>query len=186
MRFTCSTRPRAVRRVAPDRATQEFAGYGGYGYCRSHSRFFWGFRLYLLCAPDGLPIAFALFPANLPERDCARMLLEREHLDGYTVLADKGFAGEEFEHWISAHGAQLIRPDRRDEPPRFGSLGHVRQWIESVFASCKGQLGLERHNARTLQGLAVRIALRLLALAAAIHHNHRIGRPGRHLAAYAY
>ncbi len=38
----------------------EFAGIAGYGYCRSHSRYFWGFRLYLLCASDGTPIAFEI------------------------------------------------------------------------------------------------------------------------------
>jgi hypothetical protein len=53
-----------------------------------------------------------------------------------------------------------------------------------VFWTCKGQLGLERHNARTLPGLAARIALRLLALAAGIWHNHNTGQPARHLAAY--
>jgi hypothetical protein len=34
----------------------EFAGYAAYGYCASHSRYFWGFRLYLLCASDGMPV----------------------------------------------------------------------------------------------------------------------------------
>jgi hypothetical protein len=29
----------------------------GYGYSRSHSRWFWGMRLHLLCAPDGTPRA---------------------------------------------------------------------------------------------------------------------------------
>src|SRR3990172_1312020 len=33
----------------------QLAGHAGYGYCASHSRYFWGFRLYLLCAPDGMP-----------------------------------------------------------------------------------------------------------------------------------
>src|SRR5947207_11412188 len=51
----------------------EFAGIAAYGYCRSHSRYFWGFRLYLLCASDGTPIAFELAPANAPsERSRAR------------------------------------------------------------------------------------------------------------------
>lgn len=36
----------------------EFAGSAGYGYCRSHSRWFWGFRLYLMCAGDGMPIGW--------------------------------------------------------------------------------------------------------------------------------
>ena len=164
----------------------EFAGVAAYGYCRSHSRFFWGFRLHLLCASDGTPIAFELAPANAPEREVAREMLERVSLAGYTVIADKGFAGAEFERFMRLRGATFLRPDRKDEEPRFGSLGAVRQWIESVFWTCKGQLGLERHGARTLPGLCARIGMRLLALSAGLWHNWQIGDPGRHLAAYGH
>jgi hypothetical protein len=164
----------------------ELAGSAGYGYCASHSRYFWGFRLYLLCAPDGMPIRFELFPANLGERDGARQMLEGLDLDGYTVLADKGFAGEEFEAFMADLDANFLRPDRKDEPIRYGALGAIRQWIESVFWTCKGQLTLERHGGRTHTGLAARVALRLLALAAALWHNQLIGQPGRQLAAYTH
>lgn len=164
----------------------EFAGHAGYGYCRSHSAYFWGFRLYLLCAADGTPIAFELAPANAPEREVAEEMLERVPLAGHTVIADKGFAGEQFERFMANRGARFLRPDRKDERRRYGSLGAVRQWIESVFWTCKGQLGLERHGARTLPGLGARIALRMLALAAGLWHNHEIGDPGRHFAAYGY
>jgi hypothetical protein len=162
----------------------EFAGVAGYGYCRSHSRYFWGFRLYLLAACDGTPIAFELAPADAPEREVAREMLERVPLAGQVMIADKGFAGREFEAWIADRGATFLRPDRKDEEPRYGSLGRVRQWIESVFWTCKGQLGLERHGARTLPGLCARVGLRLLALAAGLRHNAQIGEPGRSFAAY--
>ena len=90
------------------------------------------------------------------------------NLDGYTVIADKGFAGNEFEALISQLGGRLLRPDRKDEPTRFGSLGGIRQWIESTFNTLKDQLSLERHGARTLPGLITRIGRRLLTLAAAL------------------
>jgi DDE family transposase len=79
----------------------EFAGHAGYGYCRSHSAYFWGFRLYLLCASDGTPIAFELAPANAPEREVAEQMLDSVPLAGYTVVADKGFAGAEFERFMA-------------------------------------------------------------------------------------
>jgi hypothetical protein len=164
----------------------ELAGQAGYGWCGSHSRHFWGFRLYLLCAPDGMPIAFELAAANIGERVVAAEMLRRVDLDGYTVMADKGFAGEEFEHIINAMGARFLRPDRKNEPHRHGSLGAVRQWIESVFWTCKGQLTLEAHGGRTIEGLCTRIALRLLALAAGLVHNQQIGHPGRHFVAYGH
>jgi len=173
----CAASRETVRRSA-------LAGHGAYGYCRSHSRWFWGFRLYLLCAPDGLPIGFEFAPANTPERAVAAELLERVLTGGEVVIADKGFAGAEFEAHVRSLGAELLRPDRKDERPRFGSLGGVRQWIESAFDTLKGQLSLERHGGRTLAGLVSRVARRLLALTAAILHNWELGEPGRRLTAY--
>ena len=43
----------------------DLAGWAEYGYCASHSRWFWGLRLHLVATPAGLPIAFAL-PARKP------------------------------------------------------------------------------------------------------------------------
>lgn len=162
----------------------EFTGHATYGYCASHSRYFWGFRLYLLCASDGMPIAFELAPANAPEREVAAEMLARVELVGYTVIADKGFAGEEFESLMAEFGAIFLRPDKRNEKPRFGGLGVIRQWIESVFDTFKGQLSLERHGAHTMSGLVTRVAQRLLSLAAGLWHNWEIGSPGRSLIAY--
>ena len=111
-------------------------------------------------------------------------MLARVELDGYTVIADKGFAGEEFETLMRELHAIFLRPDRQHEPARFGKLGSVRQWVESIIDTIKGQLSLEQHGAHTMPGLFTRIAQRLLALAAALWHNWNTGQPGRHLTAY--
>ena len=162
----------------------ELAGHAAYGYCRSQHRFFWGFRLLLICAPDGLPIGFDLVAANVPERVAAAKILRRLPLACRTIVADKGFAGADFEALVNDLGGRLLRPDRKDEPHRHGALGAVRQWIESVFDTLKGQLSLERHGARTMPGLIARIAIRLLALAAALRHNQLAGTWNRSLIAY--
>jgi hypothetical protein len=80
----------------------DLAGYAGYGYCAAHSRFYWGFKLYLLAAPDGMPIAWCLADPKIGERDVGLDLItiavETGRLPpGSTVLADKGFAGREIE-----------------------------------------------------------------------------------------
>src|SRR6185437_4167859 len=51
------------------------AGWAEYGYCASHSRFFWGLRLHLACTLQGLPIAFALTGAKADERETLLDLL---------------------------------------------------------------------------------------------------------------
>ncbi|MGA8333245.1 MAG: transposase [Solirubrobacteraceae bacterium] len=55
----------------------------------------------------------------------------------------------------------------------------IRQGIESIFWTLKDQLGLKRHNARSLHGLRARIASKLLALAAGVWLNHQLARPTR-------
>ena len=47
--------------------------------------------------------------------------------------------------------------------------------IESVNATFKGQLDLERHGGKTPAGVCARIAQRVLALTAAIWHNDALG-----------
>jgi len=156
----------------------------GYGYSRSHSRWFWGCRLHLACAPDGTPRAVALVAADRPEREVALTLLPRALRGGETVIADKGYAGRAFAAAVGRLGATLVRPMRADEPGAGPHLATIRQRIESVFWTCKDLLSLERHGARTPRGLFVRIGARLLTLAACISLNHRLGRPSRALADY--
>lgn len=156
----------------------ELAGHAAYGYCATHSRHFWGFKLYLLSAPDGMPIAFCLAPANIGEREVVAELLSGVDLDGYTVIGDKGLSGEEIEGLVAALGGVFLRPDRRDENPRFGSLGAIRQWIEAIIDQLKDQLSLERHGAHTMPGLTARVAQRLLAMGAVVWHNWRLWEAG--------
>jgi hypothetical protein len=73
------------------------------------------------------------------------------------------------------------------ETPRSGArfLKPLRQIIESINDTLKGQLDLERHGGRTWTGVQTRVLQRLLALTAAIWHNEQLGRrPVRSLLAY--
>jgi hypothetical protein len=168
------------------------AGTAGYGYCASHSRFFWGLRLHLIATPDGLPIAYALTNPKHDERVVARDLLETNpdllaHRPGQTIMADKGYRSAELDALLAGHGATLIRPSYKNEKPRPGQrlLRPFRQIIESINQTLKTGLDLERHAARSLPGVAARVLQRLLALTAAIWHNERHDAPTlRSLTAY--
>lgn len=156
----------------------ELAGHAGYGYCASPSRWYWGRTLYLVGTGDGMSIMWCVANPKLGEREVLAALLEENHhllRCGQILLADKGFAGKEFTHLTETRGLRLLRPDRKDETYRHGNLGGVRQWIESVNQTLKGQLDLEDHGARTLAGLLTRVAQRLLAMATGIWHNWTTG-----------
>ena len=179
-------------RSRPTAQRSNLAGWADYGYCASHSRYFWGLRLHLVCTPAGLPITFAVTSPKLNERDVAidmfdhdpSLLAGRDH---QTLVADKGYASHEFETRLTERGIELIRPARTNEQPRRGArqLRAIRQIIESVNDTLKGQLSLEHHGGHSQQGVLTRVVQRLLALTAAIWHNHHTGQPVlRSLTAY--
>jgi hypothetical protein len=130
----------------------------------------------VLCTPDGSPVAWCLASPKLGEREVATALLDRGSFHpGQVLVVDEGLASAEVDRYLDDLEAVLVRPDRRDEPARFGSLRPVRQWIESIIDTLKGQLGLEQHGGRTPAGVHARIAQRLLALAAAVWFNWQLG-----------
>jgi Transposase DDE domain len=174
--------PCAMSRPSVKRS--DLAGWASYGYCASHSRYFWGLRLYLVCTPAGMPILWALANAKMGEREVLAAMLEADaeliaERGTILLIADKGFAGAAFEKDLAAQGITLLRPSRKDEAKRFGEpiLKKVRQLIESVNDTLKGQLDLEFHGGRTCEGVAIRVAQRVLALAAAIWFNNMTGAP---------
>lgn len=169
----------------------DLAGWAEYGYCASHSRYFWGLRLHVIATPSGLPVAHALTGAKADERTtCLDMLAADPNLarPGITIIADKGYRSASFEAELNDAGITLIRPATRAEKPRSGQrfLKPFRQIIESVNQTLKSQLDLERHGGRTPAGVCVRVLQRLLALTAAIWHNETTNKPGpaRSLIAY--
>jgi hypothetical protein len=94
-------------------------------------------------------------------------------------------------HGLAGAGLRLLRPARTGEPERDDQrfFKPLRQTIESIFETGKGQLDLERHGSHTPTGVLVRIRIRirqrLLALTAAIWHNDKLGLPiKRSLIAY--
>lgn len=170
----------------------DLAGWAQYGYCASHSRYFWGLRLHLVCTLGGLPILFALTGAKADERETLRDLLDTapdvgaDH-PGQTIIGDKNYFGREFEHDLAERDLRLLRPARKGEAERAGAhlFKPLRQVIESINQTFKAQLDLERHGGRTPAGVMVRVLSRILALTAGIWHNDKTGQPvKRSLIAY--
>ena len=170
----------------------ELAGWAQYGYCASHSRWFWGLRLHLVCTLHGLPVGYALTGAKADERQVLLSILAADPelaamTPGQVLIGDKNYYGREFEAVLAGTGLCLLRPARHGEPERPGTpfFKPLRQVIESINDTLKGQLDLERHGGHTQAGVAVRVLQRILALTAAVWHNDRTSQPvKRSLLAY--
>jgi hypothetical protein len=168
----------------------DLAGWAQYGYCASHSRWFWGLRLHLVTTLHGLPVGYALAGAKADERLVLLDILGDGSLawpEGQTLIGDKNYYGRDFEKALREAGLVLLRPARKGEPQTAARqyFRPLRQVIESVNDTLKGQLDLERHGGRTVDGVTVRILQRILALTTAIWHNDATGQPVmRSLTAY--
>jgi len=164
----------------------EFAGHASYGYCPSKSLFVWGMRLVLIADIKGTPVGYDLVgPKTGQERDSAWQLATA-HRDSF-LFADGGFWGAEYERTMSLINVTLITPDKHKlgaRPPIEIAKARIRLVVESVFSNLKRQMRLDQHLAKTLAGLAQRIAQRLLALTLGMLINLLTGRPPRALTAY--
>ena len=168
------------------------AGWAEYGYCASHSRYFWGLRLHLVCTLTGLPVMFALAGAKADERETLLGMLGAARdvtaaHPGQVIIGDKNYFGRAFEAELAERELTLLRPVRKGEAGRAGQnlFKPLRQVIESVNWTFKGQLDLERHGGKTPEGIIARVLARVLALTAAIWHNDKTGQPVmRSLTAY--
>jgi hypothetical protein len=96
-------------------------------------------------------------------------------------------AGRQTEAGLAARGITMLGPARKAQLARHGEavLKSLRQLIESVNDTLKGQLDREAHGGRTFEGVAIRVTQRILVMAAAIWHNNKTGQPvTRSLTAY--
>ena len=96
----CAASRQTVKRSA-------LAGHAGSGYCKSHHRWFWGFRLYVLAAPDGLPVAWCLATPKLGEREVVAAMLDHERArlrPGWSSLATRAWPGRRLSNWLQPMG----------------------------------------------------------------------------------
>jgi hypothetical protein len=116
-------------------------------------------RLHRVCTPAGPPITWALADPKLDERRVLMTVLDHDaHLltarPGLLLIADKGYASAELDDYLHTRGVDLLRPAYRNRAPRPGQalLAPIRQLIESLNDTLKGQLDLKLHGGRTLAG----------------------------------
>lgn len=134
----------------------------------------------------GVVTAFGLAPANCDERPIGEFLISTGGHDAF--LADKGFSSVDWERrWLEEYGALVAATPQRTAKRAWPEAAcrwaaGKRQLIEGVIWQLKDYFGLEKHRAKTLQGLLTRLAAKVAAYTAGQLLNERHGRPLRSFA----
>jgi len=163
-----------------------FCGQATFGRSASKTEWVYGFKVALSVSPQGVICAFGLAEAASDERPIGEYLIIEDPHDAY--LTDKGFTGVQWERrWSDLYGA-LVAATPKDNSKRAWAktdrrwASGKRQIIEGVIDQLKDIFALERHRAKTLQGLLARLAAKMAAYTCGQRLNDQLGRPLRHLA----
>ena len=164
-----------------------FAGQASFGRSASKkTEWVYGFKVALVVDPDGVITAFGLAPAASDERPIGETLIAFDRYGAY--LADKGFTGVEWERLLMEQYGALVAATPKNNSRRAWPKADrrwasgKRQIIEGVIGQLKDFFCLERHRAKTLEGLLTRLAAKVAAYTCAQRINDSLGRPLRHLA----
>jgi len=160
------TKPVPVVGYKRSKRHSDFEGEASYGVCASRNLKYFGYKLVVASTLSGVPLLYALVPANTDERAAAEAVLF--DIQGCTILADKGFIGDDWQDEVAkATGNRIFTPQRcnqqQQSPPEFVRLlSHFRERIEGVFNEVQNTgRNLERLLRKKRTGLYLHIVAKM-------------------------
>ena len=163
--------------------TKSFKGYGAaYGYCPSKKETYFGYKLHVLCATNGVVTDFAVGPADVDDREALWELTE-PYKGGLWVIGDKGYVGADFaDGLLQENGARLVCLKRRNAKEQYPKgfrrkIFKIRRRVETTFSQLADQFKIETTRAKSYRGLLVRLNVKVLAYNLCFFINQLLGLP---------
>ena len=158
----------------PRQVKQSAAGFEGAGWSRWGSFCVYGVKLHLVCSTNRVPISYEMTAANeadvlLVEELLAGAALEEGEV-ARRLFGDLAYESGALRRRLAESGILLSTEGASRRPA-------TRQQIEVCFAHLKGAFGLGETLAKTLVGLAIRIAAKVTAYTYGLYVNRLLGRP---------
>jgi hypothetical protein len=147
---------------------QKVRGRAYWGYCASKEDYFFGWKLHLVCTPQGMPVAFEMLPASYHDLTPLHELAAELPV-GSCLLGDKGYNSLNDEIILNFYAGVRLIPRRRKDMAAVNSpadrqlLRQHRSVIETVNSQLE-KMGLQRLHARTHSGFRIKVLSSLLAL----------------------
>lgn len=166
--FIIDSVPLPTCRRARARRCRKVRGRNFCGYCAAKKEKFFGWRLHLICTPQGVPVRSTFLPGGwhdlTPLYELSLGLPSQARLFG-----DKGYISAPDAAWIANDGeVRLVAQPRKNMQPLAWAdeydLRHVRHTIETVNSQLES-MGVQRLHARTILGMDIKAHASLIALA---------------------
>jgi hypothetical protein len=166
--FIIDSMPLPVCKRARARRCKKVRGKAYCGYCAAKKEKFFGWRLHLICTPEGIPVAFDLLPAS--EHDLTPLHELTANLpQGASVFGDKGYiSADDAQTILDDVGVRIVSIPRKNMPPNSWAdefdMRLYRKRIETLYSQLHS-MGIQRLHARTNIGFDMKAWASLLALA---------------------
>ncbi len=158
----------------PRQVAQSAEGFAGAGWVKWGSFALYGVKLHLVCATNRVPLSYELTAANVADVLLVRELLSEAGLKegglGRRLFGDLAYRGAALGEELAEAGVLLATEKAHRRAP-------IRQQVEVCFAALKGVFGMDGTLAKTLTGLATRIAAKMAAYTYGCYVNRLLGRP---------
>jgi hypothetical protein len=164
--------------VLHPRQGRQSAGWGeassGAAWVRWGSFSIYGMKLHLIFSTNRVPLSYELTAASTADVVLVEELLEAAHLGDATarrrLFGDLAYRSEALKDALARRGVVLATE-------RAKRLPATKQQVEVCFATLKGSFGMGGTLAKTLTGLATRIAAKVCAYTYGLYVNRLLGRP---------
>ena len=144
-------------------------------------------KVALSVSPEGVICAFGLAEAASDDRPIGDFLIIEDPHDAYLAYtrALRAFSGSgvgwtSMELWWQP--LPKTTPGGRGRKQSVAGRRESGRSIEGVIDQLKDLFALERHRAKTLEGLLARLAAKIAAYTCGQYPDDQLGRPLRHLA----
>src|SRR5829696_359049 len=163
-----------LREVLHPRQVGQSAGFEGAAWVRWGSFAVYGVKLHLICSTNRVPISYELTAANVADALLVRELVAAAGLGegdlARRLLGDLAYRDGRLAADL-AEGGILLATEKADRRPP------IRQQVEVCLAALKRVFGMDGTLAKTLTGLAIRIAAKVAAYTYGCYINRMLGRP---------
>jgi hypothetical protein len=160
--------------VLHPRQVSQSAGFEGAAWVRWGSFAVYGVKLHLICSTNRVPISYELRAANVADALLVRELVAAAGLGegdlARRLLGDLAYRDGRLAAEL-AEGGILLATEKADRRPP------IRQQVEVCLAALKRVFGMDGTLAKTLTGLAIRIAAKVAAYTYGCYINRMLGRP---------
>ncbi len=166
--FTIDSLPLPVCKRIRARRCKKLRGKRFCGYCAAKKEKFFGWRLHLVCTPQGIPVSFALLEASChditPVHELCHVLPT-----GACLYGDKGYNSSDDESTLLSQAGVKLVPARRKNMKEqntlseFFALKRYRHGIETVNSQLES-MGAQHLKARTNRGFFIKVHASLLAI----------------------